>query len=99
MPNQFILLFKLPSILRLLYTLWSAKPKNKLIPTINIEYDATTDIYDAIPDIIKNANRPITAPVNNNTTHRISNIDLTPTIEDVEINIQYNKNKNINVLK
>jgi hypothetical protein len=48
---------------------------------------------------MKNATRPITAPVNNNTTHRISNIDFTPTIEDVEINIQYSKNKNINVLK
>jgi len=52
-----------------------------------------------LPDIIKKANNPITAPVNNNTTHRISYIDFTPTIEDVEVNIQYNKNKNINVLK
>jgi hypothetical protein len=48
---------------------------------------------------MKNAINPVIAPLNNNTTHRISNIDFTPTIEDVEINIQYNKNKNINVLK
>jgi hypothetical protein len=48
---------------------------------------------------MKKAINPVIAPLNNNTTHRIANIDFAPTIEDVEINIQYNKNKNMNVLK
>jgi hypothetical protein len=69
------------------------------VPTINNEYDATIDIYDAIPDIIKKDIKPISAPENNNTTHKISNMDFIPIIEDVEINIQYSKNKNMNVSK
>jgi nitrate reductase beta subunit len=79
--------------------LFNINPNNKLVPTINNEYADTVVIYDVVAVIIKKDISPTIAPVNNITTHKISNIDLTPTIEDAEINIQYNKNKNINDVK